>query len=48
LKRALCSHTPAPGLSRADLELVADNWLLDQEIREVSRNTIATRRLLCD
>ena len=36
-KRALCSADPAEAFSRADLEAMASNWLLDCEIREVSR-----------
>jgi hypothetical protein len=47
-KRALCSPVSSAALSVAELESMAANWLMDCEIREVSRNTIATRRLLLD
>jgi site-specific recombinase XerD len=47
-KRALCSPVSAGALGLAELKSLAANWLLDCEIREVSRNTIATRRLLLD
>ncbi len=47
-KRALCSAVSAGASSLVELKSTAANWLLDCEIREVSRNTIATRRLLLD
>lgn len=39
-------RNPGPALTRSELKSHADDWLLDGEVRQLSKNTLSSRRLL--